>query len=458
METIYACLKKASKELQFLAKESLPLLMLLLVLLSIPLGYAVNSIAMGLFAISTLIYLKKVNITVDKYLLLPVLLYLLMALSLLWSFDLINSLSAVSKELPLLIVPLCFMTFSSYDRYKKEIILKYYSVGMVFYVIYFLARAIIKYSVTKDSAVFFYHELVTYDLNAIHVSVYVTLAFYYFYTQPNRTILVSTISFLLAAFIFLLSSKNIIIVFILLLFIFECFYAKEKLKLKKVGLAILIVISSFLLFSSKIKERFLLEFKSDTIANSTNTAKGDVNKVSIHDAWTKDKFQQNDFFSGTAFRVYQIRVFKELLTEESILFTGYGLNAADAKVQKKGVEHTVFSGDSTHYGYQSLDFHNQYIQIFAETGIFGLIILLLIVSLNLRNAIKSKDFRSITFAVLMISLFLTESILIRQRGIAFFILFYCVFNSRKNAEAVDNLQSLNDSLLPELDSKKEFTS
>lgn len=451
METIYACLKKASKEIQFLAKESLPLLMLLLVLLSIPLGYAVNSIAMGAFAITSLIHLKKVNFTVGKYLLLPVLLYLLMALSLLWSIDFTNSVSAVSKELPLLIVPLCFMTFSSFDGGKKEIILKHYSVGMVFYVIYFLAKAIIKYSVTKDSSVFFYHELVTNDLNAIHVSVYVTLAFYYFYTKPNRSILASAISFLLAVFVFLLSSKNIILVFILLLFIFECFYSKEKLKLKKVGLTILIVTSSFILFSSKIKERFLLEFKSDAIVNTTNTAKDDVSKVSIYEAWTQDKFQQNDFFSGTVFRVYQIRVFKELLTEEPILFTGFGLNAADSKIQKKGVEHTVFSGDAAHYGYQSLDFHNQYIQIFAETGIFGLIILLLIVSLSLRNAIKSKDFKSIAFSVVMISLFLTESILIRQRGIAFFILFYCVFNSRKNAIVVENSQVPNDSLLPRLD-------
>ena len=455
MVTIYACLKKASQELQFLAKQSLPLLMLLLVLLSIPLGYAVNSIAMGLFSITTLVYLKKANVMVDKYLMLPVLLYLLMAVSLLWSIDLTNSVKAVSKELPLLIVPLCFMTFSSYDSFKKEILLKYYSVGMVFYVIYFLAKAIVKYCITKDSSVFFYHELVTYDLNAIHISLYTTLAFYYFYTQPNRSILASAISFLLAAFIFLLSSKNIIIVFILLLFIFEGFYSNKKLKLKNVGLTILIVISSFILFSSKIKERFLLEFKSDAIVNSTNMAKGNVNKVSIQEAWTQDKFQQNYFFSGTAFRVYQIRVFKELLTEESILFTGYGLNAADSKVQKKGQEHTVFSGDATHYGYQTLDFHNQYIQIFAETGIFGLIILLLIVSLSLRNAIKSKDFRSITFSVVMISLFLTESILIRQRGIAFFILLYCIFNSRKNAIVDENSYLPNDFLLPKFDCKKE---
>jgi hypothetical protein len=40
-----------------------------------------------------------------------------------------------------------------------------------------------------------------------------------------------------------------------------------------------------------------------------------------------------------------------------------------------------------------------------------------------------EDFRGIAFQYDKISLFRT--ILIRQRGIAFFILFYCAFNSRK---------------------------
>jgi hypothetical protein len=53
----------------------------------------------------------------------------------------------------------------------------------------FFSKAVVTYCVTTKIVRFFYHELVTYDQNAIHVSVYVTLAFFYFYTQPNRTIL-----------------------------------------------------------------------------------------------------------------------------------------------------------------------------------------------------------------------------------------------------------------------------
>ena len=52
-----------------------------------------------------------------------------------------------------------------------------------------------------------------------------------------------------------------------------------------------------------------------------------------------------------------------------------------------------------------------------------------ILSLNIKNAIKSKDFVHIAFAILMISLFLTESFLWRQRGVLFFMIFYCLFNT-----------------------------
>jgi len=58
-------------------------------------------------------------------------------------------------------------------------------------------------------------------------------------------------------------------------------------------------------------------------------------------------------------------------------------------------------------------------------------LLVLMLSFNLKNAIKNKDFIHIAFAVLMISLFLTESFLWRQRGIVFFTLFYCLLNSTK---------------------------
>ena len=121
-----------------------------------------------------------------------------------------------------------------------------------------------------------------------------------------------------------------------------------------------------------------------------------------------------------------------MLQEDSIVLTGYGLNATDFRIAEKGKEHNLYSGDATHEGYQKKNFHNQYIQTFAELGIFGLLLLLIMVLLNIKNAIKTKNFVSISFAVLMISLFLTESFLSRQRGVVFFSTLYCLFNSESN--------------------------
>lgn len=436
METIYAYLKNAFRELMLLHKQSPQLPFLLLVLLTIPLNYAVNSIAMGLFALTTLIYVEKSNLKIEKNLIFLVFLYLLMAVSLLWSNDLKASTRALSKELPLLIFALSFMTFTSFDESKKQFLLKYYSVGMFAYLVYFLIKAVIRFSVTGDLSVFFYHELVTADLNAIHVSVYMTVAFFYFYSKEIRSKLDLIIAFLLAIFIFLLSSKNIIVVFILLYVVFEFFYTKGRLKQKTAVLSLLLAGTIFLLFSSKIRERYLVEWKTNITDNTGTTdasGKAEINNISVHQAWTQVNFKQNDYFPGAAFRVYQIRIFKEMLEEDFAFYKGYGLNASDFRIKEKGKEHTVFSGDATHDGYQNKNFHNQYVQIFAEVGIIGLILLLLIVSLTLRNAIKSKDFVAISFAVLMISLFLTESFLSRQRGVVFFAILYCVFNAKNSS-------------------------
>ncbi|WP_367756327.1 O-antigen ligase family protein [Flavobacterium sp. WC2430] len=439
METIYAYLKKAFQELMLLHKQSPPLLLLLVVLLTIPLSYAINSIVMGIFGLSTLFYAKKSNFKIDKNLFLLVFLYALMALSLLWSHDLNASIKAISKELPLLIFAVCFMSFPAFDESKKQLLLKYYSFGMFFYVVYFLIKAVIRYSITRDNSVFFYHELVTDDLNAIHVSVYMSVAFFYFYSKEKRSKLNSIIAFLLAIFIFLLSSKNIIVVFVLLLIVFELFYSKGQLKQKKAVVSLFLLAIIMLLFSTKIKERFLIEWNSNKIENTISSTTETVNNISVNQAWTQEKFNQNDYFSGTAFRVYQIRIFKEMLEEDNVFFKGYGLNASDFRIKEKGKEHTIFSGDATHDGYQNKNFHNQYVQIFAETGIVGLLLLLLIVSLSLRNAIKSKDFVAISFAVLMISLFLTESFLSRQRGVVFFTIFFCVFNAKNSPKPITKL-------------------
>ncbi len=431
MANTYNYLKNAYQDLKSESKENPLFFFLLLVLFTIPLGYAVNGIAVALFVLVSIITFKKKNFRLESNLILPMLLYLLMASSILWTMDYEATSRAISKVLPLFVLPLCFMAIPRFSESQKQKLIQYYSLGILGFTIFYLAKATYRFIESGDTSVFFYHELVTEDVNAIHVSVYVTLAFFCFFRKPSKQLLDKIAMCILAGFIFLLSSKNIILIFILLILSYELFYFKATKKIKWITVLMLTLLSVTIVFSSKIRNRFLIEFQSNQKEGTINEdfKDGVVYNVSIQQAWSKEEFNPNEYFAGAAFRVYQIRIFKEMLQEDPIFFSGYGLNASDFRIEEKAIEHNIFLGDQKHEGYQKKNFHNQYIQIFAETGIFGIVLLLAIVLVNLRKAVTTKDFVHFCFAILMISLFLTESFLARQRGVVFFTAIYCLFNS-----------------------------
>jgi len=419
-------LKLAFRDLKQENSKNPAVMLIVLILWCIPLSYAFNSISLGLFAAYALFTFKKQYFTLEKNLIFPISLFLLMALSLLWTHDSSATLRAVSKGLPLLLIPFAFMLLPELSKKQKRIIFKYYSYGMVVFTLFYLAKSIVRFFLTHITDVFFYHELVTEDVNAIHVSTYVVVALFYFITKSSRSALEISSMILLTILLILLSSKNILIVFGLL----SCYYlwyfnSRPKGKLIKWGIVLFVILIAVL--SSRIKERLWIEFESNVHENSINhdisDESGKVYNVSVMDAWTKDKFAPNDYFPGTAFRVYQIRIFTEMLQEDLGILTGYGLNATDFKIREKSIEHNLYE----EYGRKN--FHNEYVQVFAELGVLGLILLIILLFINIKNALKSKDFMHISFAVLMISLFLTESFLSRQRGIVFFTIMYCLFNS-----------------------------
>ena len=214
---------------------------------------------------------------------------------------------------------------------------------------------------------------------------------------------------------------------------YHLFYSKISKKLRLKNLILLIILVFSLSFIGKIKDQFLEEYETLMTDSSVNDVISKENEkvynVSIKQAWTNPIFQQNDYFPGTAFRVYQMRIFIEMLQEKGIFWNGFGLDASYSEIEKKGIQYNIFLGNEKQAGYQTKNFHNQYIQIFAELGFFGLLLILAMLYITIKNAFRNKDFIQIAFAVLMISLFMTESFLWRQRGITFFILMYCIFNS-----------------------------
>ena len=196
------------------------------------------------------------------------------------------------------------------------------------------------------------------------------------------------------------------------------------------NLAIFILVVGSVLSFSKIKNRFLVEFQSNTntsVSHSVyNEADEGVHYISIYEAWHNEKFTPGDYFPGTAFRVYQFRMFLEIFKEEPIFWEGLGLNASLNKLLEKEKKYNLYPG------YGTFNFHNQYVQNFAELGFIGFLLLIAILFLNIIKAIQHKDFIHISFAILMISLFLTESFLWRQTGVLYFIICYCLFNTNEN--------------------------
>ena len=138
-----------------------------LVLTCIPMAYAMNSVALGIFTLVTIFSFKKEDARLGLTQLLPVLLYVLMALSVFWSIDLSETVPSLSKELPLLLIPVCFMVFRQLPDDARKKIIRFYSIAMVCFCVFYLVKASVRFLASGDPVVFFYHELVTKDVNAI---------------------------------------------------------------------------------------------------------------------------------------------------------------------------------------------------------------------------------------------------------------------------------------------------
>lgn len=402
--------------------------LLALVLITLPLNFAFGSFSIILLIVNVIFNYKKHTFSLNKTLLIPIFLYLMMLLSLIWTINLESTLSGLKKDVVFLLIPLAFLFFPKLTQIEVIKIIRLFSFSMVGYAFYFLINALLEFYSTQNSDVFFFHELVSLDLNAIYMATFASLALFYFVSIENTSSIERLAKLTLSLFVILLSSRSIFFIDLILISCYYLFLSKthEGVKVVTVIAFILFLIIS-LATSDEIKDRLLSKSETafvDNILNKNITSEEQREiDVTIVEAWNKNDFQQNNFFPGTALRVFQVRVFKEMLDEQNIFFTGFGLEASQPEIEKKVDEHQLF------LGYKVFNFHNQYIQTFAELGVFGFLTLIAMLLTNLKNAIYNQNFLHLVFALTMIILLLTESMFCRQRGIVFFVILYCIFNS-----------------------------
>ncbi|MEO8534336.1 MAG: O-antigen ligase family protein [Flavobacterium sp.] len=412
--------------------KTLPVYLLAAMLMTLPMEYIIGSLTCILFLIASFAKSKKADFSILGVLILPMLLYVLMLMSLVWTLERKLTIKGLQKEVLFLLIPLAFCGLPKINRNHVNTVFKYFSFAIVGFAVFYFLKAIVKFIYSGNTNVFFYHELVTLQLNAIYVAVFASLAMFFFLVKKNKLIVDKVGFIILIVFIILLSSKNIIIVDLILIMVYYLFFSVVSRKTKGIIFLTVIIVSVISIFFIKpVRDRFMIEFETIFVDSSLNKTtkknQGPIYNISLKQAWSQDKFQQNDFFPGTAFRVFQIRIFKEMLQEENIFFTGFGLETSQDKIKAKVKEYNL------HPSYGEFNFHNEYIQIFSELGIFGFLIVVSMLFITLKRGINNKDFLHISFSVTMIVLFLTESFLSRQRGIIFFIVIYCMLNTANDS-------------------------
>ena len=393
-----------SKISNILTSQNTFAVLLAALLASLPFAYGFSTGLLIAVCAASLLSLKFHKLQFDKKLLFPLLFYGLMVVSLLWTSDLKNSLRGLERQLAMVLVPLAFITMPVLTIQTRNRILYWFALSLALLAIFFViwAAAIFESGSTE---VFFYHALVApLDLNAIYVSVFVSLSILFLLFKQKRSPQSLITLGVLSIFLLLLASKIIIVATAILGFLGMLNTFKRATILKI--LPFLILCLGLLVFTSNpIKKRFQREINSSNISETIQNE--EFNKV--YD-WT-----------GTTIRLFQARIFTELLIEEPILWKGYGINNSKDKIVEKQKQYNLWQG------YHTYNFHNQYIQAFAELGIFGLICLFLLLRALLKRYLETKDSLLLFLFFIMLVVFITESYLWRQRGLYHFLVLYCLF-------------------------------
>lgn len=385
--------------------------LLALILITMPLGFAVNSISIILFLLITIYFaiVKGFKLEFNTLNILFLGFYILCLCSLFWTNNLETTKEGLIRFLSYLTIPVAFILNNT--KIRSNVIFNAFSKSLVVYGVYALALGVLKAIQNKDIGYLFYHKLSNNlsNMNAIYLSVFMSFGIAYFLNKKIKSKLDVSCIIFLSLFLILLSSKTIITItlFLSLTLIFK------KFKFKKISLENKVIIVVGFLVLSIASLNFLNRFKSE------------FDTTKIGEVLHKKDFGHVYLWSGLGLRIFQIKAFTEILVEQNNFFLGSGLNNSQKSLNEKYLEYNLYP-DFLNYNY-----HNQYVQIFAELGIVGLGLLLLIVFLILKDGIKHKNYFLISFIILILVVCITESFLWRQRGMVFFITITLLFDQRK---------------------------
>ena len=281
---------------------------------------------------------------------------------------------------------------------------------------------------TKEASVFFYHSLVApIHHHAVYFSIFLFVAAIFLFREINAASLgisrwLKIVWLVFCVFVLILLSSKMVLIFLLAYLAFSVFtdsFRMLKNWHKILGLVFVATILVILFeLDNPVKRRF-----EDIMTPPTHVL--------------KEKFNKATYFNGVEFRLLLWRITYDIVKENDAWIMGVGPTNAQTHLNQKYLELNMYSGDIPNQGtgYLIYNCHNQFLQTLLQSGIIGLIALVLLYTYLLIRSFRTNDQVLIAFVLLLLCFTFVESLFERQYGMLMIawlpLLFICSKEEKK---------------------------
>ncbi len=343
--------------------------------------------------------------------------FIVQGLALLYTHNTKEGLFIQQINLGLIAIPIAVFYSSLVRRENYGMLMKWYT--RIFFVatVFALVHAWRLYGHTGNTNYFFYHPLVyIYSGHAIQYSVLVFIGILFLIEENNNQENIKShkwVLFLLiyfSFFLFLLTSKMVIAVFLLYIIYLVIgtneFFRKKSHRLGALA-AILAALTIIFTTNSPLRKRVSEEMQSN------------ISFIK------KDEFSPADYFNGIEFRLVSWRFAYEILNENHAWLIGVSPGDAQDMLNAKYRKLNMFTGGlpDNRKGYLNFHTHNQFLQALLETGIPGLAAFILICAGMVQLAKKSGSRALIVLTIFLLCYCFADAVLKTQYGVILFIFF-----------------------------------
>ena len=345
-----------------------------------------------------------------------VLLYLLHLVSIFYTENSSEGWNDLRLKISFLLLPFFMMTVQFVYNEQRMFILKFFAVLMMLMALTDLTHAFLEYFISGNQETFYYihlpyllaskvHYVAWYYSFAIFVSIYHLIS-----SQSNRVFWFLGLLILLFSLI-LLSSRAFILAFIVVFILsflkwFKTAKVSRLMWTKILSIAALFILS--LVFIPSINLRL-----NDTV-------------VELQKMFGYDTPKQ------TNPRVFIWRYGADLIAKNPIFGFGVGDAKAELSAALESCDAMFWNGErNVPIQNKNYNFHNQFMQTWAEVGIFGFLILLFIMIHPF--LLKNSHPLFLIFIGLTFIGCLTESMFERQAGVVLFAFMYPLLSGLKKA-------------------------